>query len=406
MKYFPLIVDEAGAMIVDMVRKFVESEITPFRDKFDDDKDHQLINEILIKMSALGIFNVSLPEEGSESESRMLPMACAVIEEFSRGDAGIGLVAAINNWAMAGAQYGRNREVIQAFQNRQKEKQPTFACFAMTEPASGCDVENLPEMHGRTIKTRAVQDGNEWVINGAKRFPSNAGISSFYCVVCQTDPGRGEEGIALIYVPEDAKGLGFGKFEVKAGLQSDRNCDIFFDDVRVPLTYRAAGPGEDAIILKRNVSIGRVVSAAAAVGCARGAFEECLRYTGERQVGGKTIREHSIAAGILADVITGIEAARAYYLQVAYMLDHPKQFGEVHSAAMISHASAAKNYACQMANQGIGRLMELMGSYGYIRDYHVEKYWRDVKEIQLWLGGHQLAQFDVVRRYYPYKITA
>jgi alkylation response protein AidB-like acyl-CoA dehydrogenase len=77
----------------------------------------------------------------------------------------------------------------------------------------------------------------------------------------------------------------------------------------------------------------------------------------------------------------------------------------MHSTAMISHASAAKNYACEMANRVIGRLMELMGSYGYIRDYHVEKYWRDVKEIQLWLGGHQLGQFDVVRRFYPYKST-
>jgi alkylation response protein AidB-like acyl-CoA dehydrogenase len=242
-----------------------------------------------------------------------------------------------------------------------------------------------------------------WVINGAKRFPSNAGISALYCVVCQTDADKGEEGIALIYVPGNADGLSFGKFEVKAGLQSDRNCDIFFDDVRVPLSYRASGPGQDAVFLKKNVSVGRVVSAAAAVGCARGALEECLRYTSEREVGGKPIRDHSIAAGILADAITGIESARAYYLQVSYMMSHPSEFGEIHSPAMLSHASAAKNYACHMANTTIGRLMELMGSYGYIRDYHVEKYWRDVKEIQLWLGGHQLAQFDVVRRYYPFK---
>jgi alkylation response protein AidB-like acyl-CoA dehydrogenase len=406
MKYFPVLVDETGAMVVEIVRKFVETEIMPLRDQIDADTDHKLINSLLIKMSALGVFNINMPEEGAETQGPSVPLSCAVIEEFARGDAGIGLVAGINAWAMAGALYGRNRQVIEAFQKRQKEKQPTFACFAMTEPASGCDVENLPEMHGRTIKTRAVQDGDSWVINGAKRFPSNSGISSFYCVVCQTDQAKGEEGIALIYVPEDAKGLSFGKFEIKAGLQSDRNCDIYFDDVRVPLSYRAAGPGEDAIILKRNVSIGRVVSAAAAVGCARGAFEECLRYTGEREVGGKPIRDHSIAAGILADTITGIETARAYYLQVAYMLSHPDEFGEVHSPAMISHASAAKNYACHMANTTIGRLMELMGSYGYIRDYHVEKYWRDVKEIQLWLGGHQLGQFDVVRRFYPYKTEA
>jgi alkylation response protein AidB-like acyl-CoA dehydrogenase len=90
---------------------------------------------------------------------------------------------------------------------------------------------------------------------------------------------------------------------------------------------------------------------------------------------------------------------------VVCLLSHPDEFGAVHSTAMISHASAAKNYACDMANNVIGKLMELMGSYGYIRDYHVEKYWRDVKEIQLWLGGHQLGQFDIVRRFYPYKTT-
>jgi alkylation response protein AidB-like acyl-CoA dehydrogenase len=382
-EYFPLLVDEAGKMITDVIRRFVDQEIMPIRDKIDDDVDHVLINQLLTKMSALGVFNVDLPEEGAEAAGPSLPNACAVIEEFARGDAGIGLVAGISSWAMAGAIYGRNREVIDLYHSMQQAKQPTFACFAMTEPASGCDVENLPEMHGRTIKTRARKDGDEWVIDGAKRFPSNAGISSLYCVVCQTDPELGEDGIAMIYVPEDAMGLRFGKFEIKAGLQSDRNCDIFFDDVRVPLSYRAAGP----------------------VGCARGAFDECLKYTGERVVGGKPIREHSIAAGILADAITGIETARAHYLQVAYMLSHPEQFGEMHSTAMISHASAAKNYACDMANNVIGKLMELMGSYGYIRDYHVEKYWRDVKEIQLWLGGHQLGQFDIVRRFYPYKTT-
>ena len=408
MQYLSLFMDESGQMIVDMVRKFVNDEIIPVRDKIDDDRDHVLINQILIKMSALGLFNVKLPEKKAESSGSGpgIAAACTVIEEIARGDAGIGLVTSINNWALAGAVYGRNSTVVELYHKMQKEKQPTFACFAMTEPASGCDVENLPEMHGRTINTRAVQDGDSWVINGAKRFSSNAGISSLYCVVCQTDAAKGEDGIALIYVPEKTKGLNFGKFEVKAGMQSDRNCDIFFDDVRVPLAYRAAGPGADAIALKRNISTGRVFSAAAAVGCARGAFEECLKYTGERQVGGRPIREHSIAAGILADAMTGIDSARAYYLLVANMMSDRKTYGDPHSEAMISHASAAKNYACKMANSTIGRLMELMGSYGYIRDFHVEKYWRDVKEIQLWLGGHQLGQFDIVRRLYPYKINS
>lgn len=405
MDNLPVFINETGRMVINTIRKFVDDEIMPVRDKIDDDKDHVRINALLTKMSALGVFNVNLREGEAETTGPSLTTACSVIEEFARGDAGLGLVAGINNWAMAAALFGRNKTVVDLYHQMQKDKQPTFACFAMTEPTSGCDVENLPQMRGRTIKTRAVQDGDMWIINGAKRFPSNAGISSLYCVVCQTDIDKGEDGIALIYVPENVKGLSFGKFEVKAGLQSDRNCDIFFDNVKVPLSYRAAGPGNDAIALKRNISLGRVTSAAAAVGCARGAFEECLTYTGDRRVGGKPIREHSIAAGILADAMMGIDTARAYYLQVAYMLSNRKTFGDAHSNVMISHASAAKNYACQMANTTIGRLMELMGSYGYIRDYHVEKYWRDVKEIQLWLGGHQLGQFDIVRRLYPYKMA-
>ena len=326
-----------------------------------------------------------------------------MIEEIARGDAGIGLVAAINGWAMSPAVSSGNNEVIELFQSMGQERTPCLACFAMTEPASGCDIENLSELHGHTIKTCAVKDGDYWVINGAKRFPSSAGVASIYCIVCQTDPDAGEEGIALIYGPSDAKGLSFGKFEVKAGIQSDRNADIFLDNVKVPLSYRASGPGKDAELLATNLATGRVGSAAAAVGCAKGAFEECLKYTGERVVAGKPIREHSLGASMLAEMATGIETARAYYLQTAYMLSHPDQFGALHSTNMLCHASISKNYATEVAISVTNKAMELMGSYGYIRDYHVEKYWRDVKEIQLWLGGTQLGNFDIARGYYPYR---
>ncbi len=324
---------------------------------------------------------------------------------MSRGDAGIGIVAGVNGWALAPAASAGNKDVLKLFESMSEKESPALACFAMTEPAGGCDIENLSALHGRTIKTRAVLDGDQWVINGAKRFPSSAGVACLYCVVCQTDVEKGEKGIALIYVPRDTSGLSFGKFEAKAGMQSDRNADIYFDDVRVPKSYRAGGPGADADFLKSNLTIGRVVSAAAAVGCARGAFEEVLKYTSDRVAGGKPIRDHSIAAGMLAEMATGIETARAHYLQVAYMLSHRDQFGPAHSDAMLCHASISKNYATEMAISVTNKAMELMGSYGYIRDYHVEKYWRDVKEIQLWLGGAQLGRFDIARGYYPYRVT-
>jgi butyryl-CoA dehydrogenase/acyl-CoA dehydrogenase len=404
MEYFPLVMSDQDKMIVQMIRQFVDNEIMPVRDQLDDDTDHVLLNSILSKLSDLGVFKVQARDEesGEGGPGTSLVTSCIVLEEMSRGDAGIGIVAGVNGWALAAAATAGNKEVLDLFESMGQEKSPCLACFAMTEPAGGCDIENIPAFHGRTIQTRAVLDGDEWVINGAKRFPSSAGVSSLYCVVCTTDPEGGDDAIALIYVPVDAKGLSFGKFEVKAGMQSDRNADIYFDNVRVPKSYRAKGPGDDVEYFKTNLSVGRVVSAASAVGCARGAFEEVLRYTGERVVGGKPIREHSIAAGMLAEMATGIETARAHYLQVAYMLSHPEEFGPASSEQMLCQASISKNYATEMAISLTNKAMELMGSYGYIRDYHVEKYWRDVKEIQLWLGGAQLGRFDIARGYYPY----
>lgn len=403
MDMFPPVYSDEDKMLAQMIRRFVDQEIMPVRDKIDDDVDHVLVNSILRKMSALGVFGARPRDENAPPRSPYT--GHIVAEELCRGDAGIGLVLGICGWAMYAALQAKNMVVIDLYNSMAAKREPNLACFAMTEPASGCDVENLPELHGRTIKTRAVKDGDHWVINGAKRFPSNAGVSSLYCVVCQTDPAKGDEGIAQIYVPYDAKGLSFGKFENKAGMQSDRNCDIYFDDVRVPLSYRAHGPGKDAEYLKDNVTNGRLGSASAALGCARGAFEEVLKYTGERVVAGKPIREHSIAAGLLAEMATGLESARAFCLQVSLMRSQPAIYGSAHSESMLSYTSMAKNHACQVAVAVTNKAMELMGSYGYIRDYHVEKYWRDVKEIQLWLGGVQLAQFDVMRGYYPYKVT-
>jgi len=407
MEYFSLIVTDQDKMILQMIRQFVDKEIMPLRDKLDDDTEHLIINEILGKLSNLGVFSVAARDEsaGEDAAGPSLVTSCVVLEEMSRGDAGIAIVAAVNGWALAPAASSGNKEVLDLFASMSQDKTPCLGCFSMTEPAGGCDIENLPALHGRTIRTRAVLDGDEWVINGAKTFPSSAGVASLYCTVCTTDPEKGDEGIALIYVPADAKGLSFGKFEVKAGMQADRNADIYYDDVRVPKSYRASEPGRDAELLKTNLTVGRIASAASAVGCARGAFEEVLKYTGDRVVDGKPIRDHSIAAGMLAEMATGIETARAHYLQVAYMINHPEEFGPAHSDAMLCQASMSKNYATEMAISVTNKAMELMGSYGYIRNYHVEKYWRDVKEIQLWLGGAQLGRFDIARGYYPYRTT-
>jgi alkylation response protein AidB-like acyl-CoA dehydrogenase len=281
-----------------------------------------------------------------------------------------------------------------------------IGCFNMTEPGgssggSGCDIEN-PGMQGRKIATRAVLKGDKWILNGQKIWATNSGIADAYLMVCTTDPQLGDEGIALIYVPGDAKGLSFGKFEKKAGMAADRNTTTYLEDVSVPKGFRVSGPGEDAKYFHANLTVGRIISAAMSVGNAQGAFDTVLDFTADRVVGkaAKPIRDHSICAGMLADMAIGIETARMTYLSAAYRFDHPEQYGAIHSLEQLSYASIAKVYAADMAVMVTNRAMELMGSYGYVRECDVEKYWRDCKVIQLWEGGAQLGRFDVCRAYY------
>lgn len=406
MRYPDIFLTEQDRVVVDVIRDFVEREIMPVRQQIDDDRDHVIIRRILQGLSNLGLMRAGLPQEyGGMAAAGTGPgsvATCLVLEEISRGDSGIAVAAGVTAWTLTPAIVAGNKDVLEMLANVFSGEEIRLGCFAMTEPASGCDIENLAAMQGRTIQTRAVLDGDEWVINGAKRFPSNAGVADIYCVVCQTEPDLGEEGIALIYVPSPWEGLSFGRFENKAGMQADRNADIYLDNVRVPRQYRAAGPGADARLMKRNLTLGRVASAAMAVGNAQAAFERVLEYTGSRVVQGRPIRQHSMCAGMLADMAIGIETARACYLQTAYTMDRPETYGEPDSDAMLSKASLAKVYACDMAIMVTNKAMELMGSYGYMREFDIEKYWRDCKEIQLWLGGAQLARLDVARGYYEF----
>ncbi len=397
------LVTEEERLMQQAVRGFVDGEIMPVRQQLDDDRDHILIDGISEKLKNLGFQKSIVPERYGGLPQRSVVGTSILMEEIARGDVGLAVSLGCTGWFIMPATLANNEAVLRKVAAVFCGDELRRGCFAMTEPDAGCDVEN-PALYGKKISTRAILDGDEWVLNGSKRFPSNAGISAYYCVVSTTDPNLGDEGIALIYVPHPSEGLSFGKFENKAGLQADRNCDIYLDNVRVPKENRAAGPGEDARLLHINLTIGRIASGALAVGAAQGAFETVLEYTGNRVVAGKPIREHSICAGMLADMAVGIETARTYYLTAAYMFDRPEAYGPPESSGHLSRGSIAKVYGTEVAIMVTNKAMELMGSYGYMREYDVEKYWRDCKEIQLWEGGAQLGRFDVVRGYYDFQM--
>ncbi|MBN1566301.1 MAG: acyl-CoA dehydrogenase family protein [Acidobacteria bacterium] len=403
-KYMDLFLKEEDLMAGEMFRSFVDKEIMPVRQQIDDDKDHRIVGRILQRLTDLGTQKAAFPREYGGGGMNSLVSAAVMHEELGRGDSGIATAATVTTWAFLPAILAGNKAVLDAFAPMFCGPELKMGCFAMTEPGGshgggGCDIEN-PSLHGRKIRTLARLEGDEWVINGQKAWASNSGVSDAYCVLCTTNPEDGDEGIALIYVPASSKGLSFGKFENKAGMQGDKNCMMYLENVRVPKEFRAAGPGHDAQLFHNNVLLARINTAALAVGNAQGAFETVLNYSGERIVAGKPIRRHSIGAGILADMAIGIETARTYYLAAAYMYDHPEIYGSSSSNTMLSRASIAKVYAADVAVMVTNKAMELMGSYGYVRDYDVEKYWRDCKIIQLWEGGAQLGRLDVCRGYY------
>lgn len=398
---------EQGLMVRDAVRSFVNDHIMPVRQQIDDDEDHVIVRQLLQSLADLGFLKGIFPEKygGGGNELSVVSSNLAT-EEIARGDSGIAVALSCCLWPFLPAIWANNEAVLDYFAPMFCSGELKIGCFNMTEPGGpsgggGCDIENV-NLQGRKIFTRAVLDGDYWVLNGQKIWASNSGIADAYCMVCTTDPDLGDDGIALIYVPGDADGLSFGKFEKKAGMAADRNTTTYLNDVRVPKEFRAAGPGEDARLFHANLTVGRIGSAAMSVGNAQGAFERVLDFTGERSVGSvsKPIRDHSIAAGMLADMAIGIETARMAYLQASYRFDHPEEYGAIHSPEQLSSASIAKVYAAEVAVSVTNRAMELMGSYGYVRDYDVEKYWRDCKMIQLWEGGAQLGRFDICRAYY------
>ena len=175
MDYFPLIVSEQDQMIVQMIRQFVDREIMPVRDKLDDDTDHVIINDILRKLSDLGVFKVQARDETGEQGAprTSLVTSCVVLEEMSRGDAGIGIVTGINGWALAPAAIAGNKEVLQLFEKMSQEKSPALACFAMTEPAGGCDIENLPAEEFTHKVKRALDEGTSGEGRGFVLMPSS-----------------------------------------------------------------------------------------------------------------------------------------------------------------------------------------------------------------------------------------
>lgn len=421
-KYTRAFCNEDDILMAESIRKFVNKEIMPRRRDLEGGwhKDEKLatetLHELYAKITALGITKSNLPTEyGGLGLSPMVRMM--ITEELSRGDLGLATMVGKIHWIVPIMVAADRDDLLKEFAPRITADEPWTACVAITEPSGGANIED-PALQFRTLRTIAKLHGDDYIIKGHKIWPGPGGPSEHfqskhlkghlgYWTVVTTDPTKGDDGAAIFHIPPDAKGISFSKPYEKMGFSwSDRNVDIYLDDVRVPKRYRIdTEPGKGANLIHGYiVGLGRLGSAARLVGVSEAVLEIVLNYTKNREIAGIPVRERSLFAGLIAEMFRSIEIARQYYLSVTWQVSHPDIYGPPWSEQMIARFSAARSFAGECANFACNVAMELMGSYGYSYEFDVEKYMRDYKIVQMWLGGPQRDKIDIAQGLYgPFK---
>ena len=369
----------------EMARKFAEKEVKPLNDKFDDDwETHRIMPQVLKKAAELGFMGLTIdPKYGGTGADGMTIMA--VLEELAAVNGGVACVIGDTWFAQTPIIIAANEEQRERFLRPLASRdEVNLGCICMTEPASGADIEDS-RMRLRTVKTIIKEDGDDYIINGVKIWPSNAGIASHYVVIATTDPKLEDKGSCIIVVEKDTPGLSFGKIERKMGMPEDQNREVIFEDVRVPKNNLLGKIGDGHKILQTTVAYNRLGAGMISVGMARGAFEYALKYCKDRVVGGKPLIKHSLISAMFADMATKIDAARLLVYRASWSL-------RVRDPNRTRYSDMAKVFPTNMAMEVTSNCVQVMGSYGYSKEYPVEKYMRDAKIVQIYLGPNELVQ--------------
>ncbi len=403
-----------SSFVTDMgkeIRKWGKERFLPIRREVDEDwREHKLIEPLLKEVLVdLGLNSAFFPfEVGGADMPEPMALMNVFAEELARIDAGFATACICSVWGMVPILFKphRNMKLLEEFGPKFCGEELYIGCHAMTESAGGADIENIGQMKGKTIQTTATLDGDDWIINGSKMWPTNSGtVGHLYVTVCTTKQGSTDPNdFALILVPADAKGVKVGGAYQKCGMNADMNTDIWFDNVRVPKRYRLHGPGDDLKYWRRAITIGSMASSAMSVGIMKAVYEIIKGYTTTRVVAGKPLKEHSIVADMLCDLAMSIESTSAWLWAYTREIDHPEIYGWdpwderflLKSRGLSLHANIAVERACS-------RAMDYMGSYGYSREGDIEKFWRDQKVIGLWMGGKGLKTLENARYWYDLK---
>ncbi|RPJ03849.1 MAG: acyl-CoA dehydrogenase [Spirochaetaceae bacterium] len=357
--------------IQELAAKIADEKIKPIAHEYDEKEKFPV--EIVKILGDADLYRVFIPEAYGGLGGGVFEMSL-VVEQLSRACGGIAL-------AYAASGLGIIPIILFGTEEQKKKYLPRLAsgeiiaAFALTESDAGSDAS--------AIKTQALPKGDDYIINGTKQWISNGGDASIYTVITLTDPSRGARGSAAFLIEKDTPGFTFGKKEEKMGIKANSTRELIFQDCKVHKSQMLGKDGMGFMVAMKTFDQSRPGVAAQAVGIAQGAFEIALKYSQERHQFGKPISAFQGVQFMLADMATQIEAARALTYQSARTIDA----GEKNVA---KNASMAKVFASDTAMRVTTDAVQILGGYGYMREYPVEKMMRDAKITQIYEGTNQI----------------
>ena len=338
------------------------------------EKNHEFPKKIWQKAGELGLIGVHYPEEYSGQGLGCME-DIIVIEELCRADSGIGSAIALSCFASELILHNGSPELKKKYLPQVAEGR-MLSAGAFTEPDHGSDIT--------TMNTTAVKEGNEWVVNGTKTFITNGGLAGFYSVLCLTDPNANPSyrGLSLILVEADRKGLSTADVGLKMGIRMMATAEVNFKDVRVPLENLVGQENKGFYHVLHFFDESRIQIAAQALGTAQGAYDRAIAYVKQREQFGKKIAEFQITQHKLADMATKIELARLITYKAAWNFDQGRIDPKL--------TSMAKMFAAKTAVEVADEAIQLMGGYGYMAEYEVERFYRDAKITEIYEGTKEI----------------
>ena len=359
------------------VRDLATKEIEPFARAVDEDHRYpQEAHDALIKS---GLFAAHVPEENGGDGADALAIVI-IIEEIARVCGASSLIPAVNKLGSVPLMFGGNAE----------QKNRWLSQLAKGKGFSYCLSESEAGSDASALKTKAERKGDNWVINGSKKWISNAGVSDFYTVVAQTDPALGSKGITAFVIEKSDPGVSFGAPEKKMGFRGSPTREVYFDNVTVPDDRRISEIGKGFSLAMDTLDHTRITIAAQAVGLAQGAFDIAKKYSHERKQFGKEIFDFQGIQFLLADMAIAIESAR----QLTYAAAAKSERGD---ADLKFFSAACKTLASDVAMKVTTDAVQILGGYGYVSDYPVERMMRDAKLTQIYEGTNQIQRIVIAR---------